>query len=110
MVRPVRKLWKMRTVVRRRHRSWMLSMTLASFGWGAWWVAVILTRFAPEVAPGLRTTCIISSAFAAAGFLAALWTIRARLVWILMTLVPLLANGSLLLVPIAIKAVRVIRD
>ena len=88
----------------------MLSMTLASLGWGAWWVTVILTRFAPEVAPGLRTTSIVSCSFAAAGFLVALWTVRARLAWLLVTLVPLLANASLLLVPIAIKAIRVIRD
>jgi hypothetical protein len=99
----------MRTVVRRRHRSWMLSMTLASLGWGAWWTTAFLMRFAPAHAPSVETAITISCIFATAGFLVALWTIRARLSWILITLVPLCANASLLVLPFALHAVRVIR-
>ena len=111
MARPLRKLAEMRSViVRRRHRTWMLSMCLASLGWGAWWIAILLLRFAPEHAPALRTTALVGGAFALPGLLVAVWTIRAKAAWILITLVPLLANLSLLALPVLIKTLRVIRD
>lgn len=111
MARPLRKLADMRTVVvRRRHRTWMLSMCLASLGWGVWWLEVFLARFAPEHAPSLRTTALVGGAFALPGLLVAIWTIRAKAAWILITLVPLLANLSLLALPLLIKTLRVIRE
>lgn len=84
-------------------------MTLASLGWGVWWVTAFLMRFAPEHAPSVDGAITVSCIFATVGLLVALWTIRARLSWILITLVPLLANASLLMLPLALHAVRVIR-
>lgn len=88
----------------------MLSMTFASLGWGAWWMLVFLTRVAPEHAPSSRVVQWIGVAFAVPGFLVALWTIRAKLAWIVVTLVPLAANGSLLAMPLVMKTLRVIRE
>jgi hypothetical protein len=109
VARPVRKLWRIRTVVRRRHRTWMVSMTLASLGWGVWWLTAFLMRFAPAHAPSVGSAVTVSCLFASVGFLIALATIRARLSWILITLIPLLANASLLVLPLAVRAIRVIR-
>lgn len=100
----------MRRIVRRRHRTWMLSMTLASLGWAAWWSFAFLKHFAPEHAPSSHTVQWIGVGFAAPGFLVALWTIRARLAWIVVTLVPLLANASLLSMPLVMKTLRIIRE
>jgi len=77
----------------------MLSMTLASAGWGTWWVMAFVHRFAPSWQPGLAWPSALSTAFALTGLGIALLTLRARRSWILFALVPLLANGSLLLVP-----------
>jgi hypothetical protein len=111
MARPLRRIGEMRTVVvRRRHRTWMLSMCLASLGWGVWWIEVFLARVAPEHAPSLRTTALIGGAFALPGLLVAIWTLRAKAAWILITLVPLLANLSLIVLPILIRTLRVIRE
>jgi hypothetical protein len=111
MARPLRRLAQMRTtVVRRRHRTWMLSMVLASLGWGVWWIEVFLARVAPEHAPSLRATALAGGAFALPGLLVAVWTLRAKAAWILITLVPLCANLSLIALPILIKTLRVIRE
>jgi hypothetical protein len=110
VARPLRNLWKVRTVVRRRHRTWMLSMCLASLGWGSWWVTVFLMRYFPGYAPALATTQWFAGTFAAFGFLVAVFTIRARRTWLLFTLVPLLANASLFLVPGLIETLRASRQ
>ena len=78
----------------------MLSMTLASLGWGAWWVAVALAKLAPAIAPGVGLTQGVSSAFAIAGLLCGLFTLRAKLAWILITGVPILANVALIVFPL----------
>jgi hypothetical protein len=108
MARPVRKLWKMRTMVRRRHRTWMFSMCMASLGWAIWWVSLLIVRLAPGHAPDFRVTAWSAGAFAAIGFLAALWSFRAKLAWILFMLVPMFANGSLLAVPWVVKSLRLV--
>ncbi|MAB79013.1 MAG: hypothetical protein CMJ89_06620 [Planctomycetes bacterium] len=77
----------------------MISMTLASLGWGTWWVMLFLHRFAPSLEPGLTAPNAISTLFAIPGLLLALATLRARRSWIAFALVPLFANASLLLVP-----------
>lgn len=109
-MRPFRNLNPMQRIVRRRHRTWMLSMAFATLGWGAWWCLVFLTHFFPEHAPRTTTVQWIGVGFAVPGFLIALWTIRARLAWILVTLFPLLANASLLAMPVVMKTLRVIRE
>jgi hypothetical protein len=108
MARPVRKLWQMRTMVRRRHRTWMFSMCMASLGWAIWWTSLLLVRFAPSFAPDFRATCWIAGFFAFVGFLAALWCFRAKLAWILFMIVPVFANGSLLAVPWVVKSLRLV--
>ena len=99
MARPLRKLYPVSRIVRRRHRTWMFAMTLATFGAGVWGGALLWTRVAPQSAPTLEQTFLISSAFAVPGFVLAFLTLRARLVWLLLAGVPLLANGMLLVLP-----------
>lgn len=84
-------------------------MCLASVGWGAFWVFALWTRVAPGSAPSLDSVCVFSGVFAAFGLAAALFSLRARLAWLLFTLIPLFANGSLLLLPTVIESLRVIR-
>lgn len=90
----------MRRVVRHRHRTWMLSMTMASLGWGAWWLALLLRAVAPSVAPGVWPTMWVSCACAAVGFAWGLVTLRAKLAWVALAAIPLCANASLLLLPV----------
>lgn len=99
MARPVRRLWKMRTVVRRRHRTWMFSMSMASLGWAVWWTILMLARFAPHAAPDVRVAEWAAGACGVVGFAAALWSFRAKLAWILIMGIALFANGSLLAMP-----------
>ncbi len=84
-------------------------MCLASVGWGSFWVFAFWTRLAPDSAPALESVCTFSAVFAAFGLAAAIFSMRARLAWLLFTLIPLFANGSLLLLPSVIKTLRVIR-
>jgi hypothetical protein len=102
MPRPERKFTTIRRVVRRRHRTWMLSMTLATLGWGTVWLTVVLLAVAPAWAPGVGATYTTAGIFALCGIACGLFTIRAKLAWILITLVPLFANGSLLLLPLIV--------
>lgn len=84
-------------------------MCLATVGWGSFWCAAVWMRFAPETAPSFAAVCWFSSVFAAFGLAAALFTIRAKLAWLLVTAVPLFANTSLLLVPLVARTLRVTR-
>ena len=77
----------------------MLSMTLASLGWGTWWVMLFLRKLAPNLTPGLAVPSTISTVFAVLGLGVAVWTFRARRSWMLFVMVPLLANVSLLCMP-----------
>jgi len=99
MPRPGRSQWVTRAYARRRHRSWHLSMMLATLGWGTWWCVLLLHHFAPgtEIQLGLPT--VLSTTAAALGLGVAILTLRARRAWILFALFPLFANASLLLVP-----------
>jgi hypothetical protein len=99
MPRPARSIWVTRTYARRRHRSWHLSMTLATLGWGTWWCLLFLHRLVPDWRVPLAIPSAVSTAFALAGLAIAILTLRARRAWILFALVPLFANSSLLLVP-----------
>lgn len=90
----------MRRAVRHRHRTWMLSMTMAALGWGAWWLTLLLRAVAPERAPGLWVTVWVSCACAAVGLAWGIVSLRAQLAWVAIACVPLGANGSLLLLPV----------
>src|SRR5262245_1997628 len=99
MARPARTLWITRGYARRRHRSWHLAMMLATLGWGTWWCVLFVRHLAPEREIPFVLPATISTAAALLGLLIAILTLRARRAWILFALVPLFANGSLLLVP-----------
>ena len=99
MARPLRPQWHPRTLVRRRHRSWMAAMILATLGWGGWWMTFFLMRLAPGIAPGPQFAVWWGAALGAVGMVIAFFTIRARRVWVLFALIALFANGTLLLAP-----------
>jgi hypothetical protein len=84
---------------RRRHRTWMLAMTLATAGAGVWGTTLLWMRLAPASAPSFEATFTLSSAFSVPGLLLALLSLRARLAWLLFALVPVFANGMLLVLP-----------
>ena len=85
-------------------------MCFASMGWGSWWITVFLMRYFPRIAPDIATTGWFAGTFAFFGLLMAIITIRGRRTWLLFTLVPLLANASLLLVPWLIETLRASRQ
>lgn len=99
MARPLRKLYSVPAMARRRHRTWMLSMTLATLGAAVWGAALLWMRLEPDSAPSIRTTYLVSSAFTVPGSLLAFLTLRARTAWLLFALVPLTANGMMLVLP-----------
>ena len=74
-------------------------MVMATAAWMTWWVAIVIHRFAPAYAPGWPWVYGLAGTFAAAGLGLGLFTIRARTIWLLLASVPIVANGSLLLVP-----------
>lgn len=74
-------------------------MCFATLGWGVWWVALVLARIAPEYAPSMGWVYGISSTLGFAGLLTGLLCIRAGLVWLLLTAIPLFASASLLSMP-----------
>lgn len=98
MPRPARQIWVTRSYARTRHRSWMLSMTFASLGWGTWWVLLFVKKLA-GVSPGLLIPSIFSTVFAILGLAVAVATLRAKRSWLLFVAIPVLANASLLFLP-----------
>lgn len=75
-------------------------MILASAGWAAWWIALVLAKVAPGGAQAwLWGAAVLSAMFGLLGLLIAALTVRARRTWLLFVLVPLFANGSLFLMP-----------
>ena len=74
-------------------------MILATLGWSAWWFVLLVHRLAPEEELSLLLPSIVSTVAAVFGLAIALFALRAQRSWILFVLVPLFANGSLLLVP-----------
>ena len=85
--------------VRRRHRTWIRSMILATGGWGAFWCSALWARLAEGWAPSPELAYWISTPLALAGFALALITIRGQRSWLLFVSVPLLANGFLVILP-----------
>lgn len=78
----------------------MLAMTLASLGWGCWWLELLLWRLWPELAPSPTLVGTFAGLFALAGLVASVLTLRGRnKVWLALAAVPLFANLSLLAVP-----------
>lgn len=105
MARPLRSQWKSRTSVRARHKSWMRSIVLATAGWGVWWTSLVLNKLAPSWdgwGPGFTATYTVACSLTLVGFFYALISIRARRVWVLLAGFALLANGSMLLLPVVL--------
>ena len=98
MARPARSLWVSRWSSRRRHRTWILSITLASLGWGCWWIALFIAKFT-SIQPDLAWVEVAAGIFGVPGLLAALWTVRAQKAWLLLTCIPIFANLGLLALP-----------
>lgn len=107
MVRASRSQWVPRVYARRRHRTWMQATTLATLGWGVWWVGLFLARFAPWLAPdwlsGRTLVTALSSVLGGLGLLLALFTVRANRSWLPFALVAIFANLSLLLLPLLLS-------
>ena len=99
MARPLRKLYPISSMVRRRHRTWMLSMTFATLGASVWGATLLWMRLAPASAPSIVTALLVSSAFTVPGLVLAFFTLRARTAWLLFAGVPLLANGMMIVLP-----------
>lgn len=99
VARPQRPQEIVRIRVRRRHRTWMYAMILATVGWGVWWLSLFARRFFPALFPGFTVTCWVACVPAAAGLLLAVFTIRARKIWVLLAAVPICSNLFLLALP-----------
>jgi hypothetical protein len=85
----------------------MLSMSLATLGWGCWWLDLLLMRTVPDLVPNVAVVSTLASLLALAGLGAALITLRGRnRVWLSLSLVPLFANLSLLSVPWLVDPAR----
>ena len=74
-------------------------MSLASLGWGTWWVLLFVKKLFGVRPDSLYIQGVISTVFAVLGLLVALWCVRARRSWLLFVMIPILANFSLLFVP-----------
>jgi hypothetical protein len=84
----------------------MFAMTMASLGWAVVWVDLALSRLAPAAAPDLAVAAWIACALGIVGLGAVLWGVRAKAAWLLVLVVPALANGSLVAAPWALAALR----
>ncbi len=95
-----RTLRRTRANARRRHRTWMMSMSLASLAWGCWWLDLVLMRFVPDVVPSFALMATLASLIAVVGVGVGLFSLRGRnAVWLGIAMIPILANASLLALP-----------
>ena len=83
--------------VRRRHRTWVQAMVIASFGWGVWWVLFLWWSLAPESAPSITVGRWLT--------LLSVWGFRAKSSWLLLLAVPLVASVALALAPLVFEGV-----
>ncbi len=98
MARPLRPLERPDWRVRRRHRTWVRAMILATLGWGVLWLSLLAHKLG-WWHPSASALQWVASAPAAVGALYALVTVRARRTWLFVAGIALFANVSLLLVP-----------
>jgi hypothetical protein len=84
----------------------MFSMSMASLGWAVVWVDLALARLAPSIAPDLRVAAWVACGFGVVGLAAAAWAVRAKAAWLLVLLVPTLANVTLVAAPWALASLR----
>ena len=81
-------------------------MTLATLAMGVWGATVVALEYTPERVPDFWIVFATASLFALPGFLLGLLTLRARRSWMLLALVPLSANGMLLVLPWLVHHLR----
>ena len=75
-------------------------MSLASAAWGCWWIDLVLIRFVPDLVPKIGVVSTVASLLAAVGLGFAVLTLRgSSRLWLALSLIPLLANLSLLFLP-----------
>lgn len=75
-------------------------MSLASAAWGCWWLDLVLIRFVPDLVPKIGVVATVAGILAAAGLAVAIFTLRgSSRLWLALSLIPLLANVSLLALP-----------
>ncbi len=74
-------------------------MILACVGWGICWSGMAWQRFSPTTFPGFGLIYGLACAPAGLGLFLAIFTVRARTIWVLLPLVPILSNLSLLALP-----------
>ena len=84
----------------------MFAMSMASLGWAVVWVDLALARLAPAAAPDLAVAAWIACAFGIVGLGAVVWGVRAKAAWLLVLVVPAVANASLIAAPWALAALR----
>ncbi len=81
-------------------------MTLATGAMAVWGVTVVMMRFAPGSSPGFGVVFVLACLFAVPGFFMGLLTVRAKRAWLMLALVPLLANGMLIVLPWVVHRLR----
>ena len=89
MARPLRALYPIERMTRRRHRTWMWSMTLATLAMGVWGLTVVMLRVAPDKTPAFGVVFAAACLFALPGFFLGLLTVRAKRAWLMLAMVPL---------------------
>jgi hypothetical protein len=95
----LRNLSRVPVVARRRHRTWVMSMTLATMGLAVWGAIVVWMRLDRAGAPSLETAFLASSCFSLPGWILGVLTVRAKRSWLLFALVPIAFNTMLLVLP-----------
>jgi len=106
VARPLRNQYPIARYARRRHRTWMVSMTLATLAMSVWGIEVVWLKLDRPTAPNPSSAFLVSSLFAVPGFVLGVLTLRARLAWLLFAMVPLFANGMLLFLPWIVLRLR----
>jgi hypothetical protein len=99
VARPLRNLSRVPRITRRRHRTWMMSMTLATLGFSIWGATIVWMRLDRASAPSLETAYLASTCFSLPGWILGLLTVRAKRSWLLFALVPIAFNTMLLALP-----------
>jgi hypothetical protein len=106
MARPLRRLYPIRGFERRRHRSWILSMTFATAALGVLAFCAVLRRFGAHDVPPLGLAAAVSSLFSVPGLFFGVMTLRGKPAWLAYAGVPIVANAVLLALPWVLWHIR----
>lgn len=81
-------------------------MTLATLAMAVWGITVVALEYVPHRVPDFSVVFAAACLFALPGFLLGLLTLRARRGWLLLAMVPLSANGMLIVLPWVVHRLR----